>query len=525
MDNSFMAFFLAPEPGTYNFQITSNENSELRISRDFNDTVGAVVAYISEAEVWYEGLFSRTGFAPGPDAWDTFSSQSGDYDMEAGHLYYLEALHKERAQADHFLVGVTLPSGTTLRPIPGSYFNPVTCTKNYPDGLAVVHDCTNVKTGQHCTARCAGGYSGTEQRFLCDGIGEFRGSSPQCTAVQCEEYNLEVGSLFMHGLWDEVNCSNMAGIECDAQLRSWAGPENCAYQTTTSGSSCRDYCAARGRSCVKSTAEISACCAKVPGDVTTSPIEGSCDDTAVEQICVCGRVEQGFSNVCLLASWCSQGLMTPGENFWGATADQQGDLIVVDSMRSVVVKWVGQQYSVLAGGNGAGNALNQLNRPLGAYFVPGNPGLLYVADTVNHRIVSWQEGAVAGSVVFGTGTSGKSLSEMRYPAAVYFNESLYVVDFGNSRVLEVASGGTRALPEQEVRQLSIIPGTAADSFFDDFGNFYRADYGAHRLTVCFRSIQCAFSCRDINPVENYGSNCGCLEDRSDCREAMGALWP
>lgn len=24
---------------------------------------------------------------------------------------------------------------------------------------------------------------------------------------------------------------------------------------------------------------------------------------------------------------------------------------------------------------------------------------------------------------------------------------------------------------------------------DDFGNFYRADYGAHRLTVCFRSIQ------------------------------------
>eukprot|EP00434_Breviolum_minutum_P008956 symbB.v1.2.007891.t1/scaffold489.1/size197246/9 len=134
----FYGLFLAPETGTYNFQITSNENSEplggmvgtatsrgeckgwadwccqknlpwiyprLRISRDFNDTVGAVVAYISEAEVWYEGLFSRTGFAPGPDAWDTFSSQSGDYDMEAGHLYYLEALHKERAQADHFLVG------------------------------------------------------------------------------------------------------------------------------------------------------------------------------------------------------------------------------------------------------------------------------------------------------------------------------------------------------------------------------------------------------------------------------------
>ena len=32
----------------------------------------------------------------------------------------------------------------------------------------------------------------------------------------------------------------------------------------------------------------------------------SCDEFKSLRICVCGRVEQGFSNVCLLASWCSQ---------------------------------------------------------------------------------------------------------------------------------------------------------------------------------------------------------------------------
>ncbi len=32
----------------------------------------------------------------------------------------------------------------------------------------------------------------------------------------------------------------------------------------------------------------------------------SCDEFKSLRICVCGRVEQGFSNFCLLASWCSQ---------------------------------------------------------------------------------------------------------------------------------------------------------------------------------------------------------------------------
>ncbi|CAE6917873.1 prmB [Symbiodinium sp. CCMP2592] len=250
----FYGLFVAPETGSYVFEITSDENSELRISDAFNDTQGQVVAYISEAQTWYQGPFLRQGYAPGPDAWDSFPTQSGSYYMEAGHLYYLEVLHKERVQSDHLIAGVRLPSGIVHRPIPASFFDAVVCTQGFPVGLAVVHDCTGRKTGQSCTAQCRGGWSGAQQTFVCDGVGILHGRDPVCTAVQCEEYSVEVGSLFMHGVWDEVDCSNMEGIKCDDQLRSWSGPENCASRVVTAGNSCRDYCLARGRGCVKSSA-------------------------------------------------------------------------------------------------------------------------------------------------------------------------------------------------------------------------------------------------------------------------------
>ncbi|CAE7682765.1 KCNA2, partial [Symbiodinium necroappetens] len=250
----FYGLFVAPETGSYVFEITSDENSELRISDAFNDTQGQVVSYISEAQTWYQGPFLRRGYAPGPDAWDSFPTQSGSYYMEAGHLYYLEVLHKERAQSDHLIAGVQLPSGIVHRPIPASFFDAVVCTQGFPVGLAVVHDCSGRKTGQSCTAQCRGGWSGAQQTFVCDGVGILHGRDPVCTAVQCEEYNVEVGSLFMHGVWDEVDCSNMEGIKCDDQLRSWSGAENCASRVVTAGNSCRDYCLARGRGCVKSSA-------------------------------------------------------------------------------------------------------------------------------------------------------------------------------------------------------------------------------------------------------------------------------
>ncbi|CAE7863620.1 unnamed protein product, partial [Symbiodinium necroappetens] len=223
------------------------------------------------------------------------------------------------------------------------------------------------------------------------------------------------------------------------------------------------------------------------------------------RICVCGRVEShSGTDTCLLSAWCSQGLMTPAGYPLGVHADSNDDLIVADSLRAAVVRWTGYRYEVIAGGNGVGSSANQLSSPLGIFFQSGNPDMLYVADTANHRIVAWPRGSVTGNVVFGTGTPGDGLSELRYPAGIYLNNSfLYVVDYGNSRVLQVASGTStgQRVPEDEVLQLPILPTTAADSFFDSFGNFYRVDYGNHRLMFCQRQIMCAFTaCKDVDPA-------------------------
>lgn len=57
-----------------------------------------------------------------------------------------------------------------------------------------------------------------------------------------------------------------------------------------------------------------------------------------------------------------------------------------------------------AGGNGSGNAANQLSYPLGI-FVDAS-GNLYVADNQNNRVVRYAPGAASGVVVAGDGSGG-----------------------------------------------------------------------------------------------------------------------
>ncbi|CAF4692457.1 unnamed protein product, partial [Rotaria magnacalcarata] len=53
----------------------------------------------------------------------------------------------------------------------------------------------------------------------------------------------------------------------------------------------------------------------------------------------------------------------------------------------------------VAGGNGVGDGLNQLNQPFGI-FVNENQ-TVYVADFANHRIVKWDRNASTGQLVAG----------------------------------------------------------------------------------------------------------------------------
>jgi sugar lactone lactonase YvrE len=93
--------------------------------------------------------------------------------------------------------------------------------------------------------------------------------------------------------------------------------------------------------------------------------------------------------------------------------------------------------TTVAGGNGAGNASNQLNQPYGV-CVSQKTGDIYIADKVNHRIQRWSSGASTGVTIAGiTGVSGISATLLNSPSHVTLstNETfLYVSDFNNHRV-------------------------------------------------------------------------------------------
>ncbi|CAF3273496.1 unnamed protein product [Rotaria sp. Silwood2] len=65
---------------------------------------------------------------------------------------------------------------------------------------------------------------------------------------------------------------------------------------------------------------------------------------------------------------------------------------------------------------------------------------LYVADTRNHRIQRWDNGASSGVTVAGTGVSGSTLFQLSFPRGIVVDSNgyMYIVDYGNNRILRWA---------------------------------------------------------------------------------------
>lgn len=103
-------YICVPQTGNYTFWIASDDKSELYLSTD--DTSGKKVK-----------IASVTGHTS-PRQWNRYpSQQSAPISLEAGRMYYIEALHKEASGQDNLAVGWQLPDGTMERPIPGNRLN------------------------------------------------------------------------------------------------------------------------------------------------------------------------------------------------------------------------------------------------------------------------------------------------------------------------------------------------------------------------------------------------------------------
>ena len=120
--------------------------------------------------------------------------------------------------------------------------------------------------------------------------------------------------------------------------------------------------------------------------------------------------------------------------------DGEGSLYVSDFEKHQVRRYGrgdGRERVVVAGGNGKGAALNQLDRPR-QIFVDADHSV-YVADTYNHRVIKWTRAAREGEVVAGGQGDGNSLAQLSSPSGIFVDQmgSVYIVDQGNHRVMRL----------------------------------------------------------------------------------------
>ncbi|CAF4123060.1 unnamed protein product [Adineta steineri] len=170
-----------------------------------------------------------------------------------------------------------------------------------------------------------------------------------------------------------------------------------------------------------------------------------------------------------------------------------GDIYVVSYSDNAIYTFVGGSGSpvVAAGGNGNGNALNQLSQPVGVYYDYLNTNSLYVSDSGNNRILSFPTGST--SATYGSVVAGSGANQLNNPRAVLVDSSgaLYIADGNNNRVqrwLQNASSGTTIIGGTlgtATNQLN-FPETV---LFDKYGNLLVVDRGNNRiqlfnLTIC-----------------------------------------
>ena len=90
----------------------------------------------------------------------------------------------------------------------------------------------------------------------------------------------------------------------------------------------------------------------------------------------------------------------------------------------------------MAGGNGNGSGLNQLDRPKGLYV--DDDLAIYVVDTSNSRVMEWKYNATSGFIAAGVNGWGHDDDQFIFLTDVIVDkrtDSLIICDRGNDRIV------------------------------------------------------------------------------------------
>ncbi|CAF4281225.1 unnamed protein product [Adineta steineri] len=188
--------------------------------------------------------------------------------------------------------------------------------------------------------------------------------------------------------------------------------------------------------------------------------------------------------------WLNQNQQILIENIscWGLAMDKHGFLYICDLEKNEVQRWKMGEYNnegiVVAGGNGRGNQLNQLDYP--TFIFVDEDQSIYVSDTDNNRVMKWRKDAKEGTLVAGGNDYGINLNQLYHPQGVVVDHlgQIYVAEWGNDRVVrwcegkqegEIVVGGSGR--GNQLNQLN-HPSSLS---FDDEGNLCVADSGNDRI--------------------------------------------
>ncbi|CAF1209390.1 unnamed protein product [Adineta steineri] len=184
----------------------------------------------------------------------------------------------------------------------------------------------------------------------------------------------------------------------------------------------------------------------------------------------------------------NQQILIKNIHCYSLAMDKQGFLYVSDCEKHEVRRWKMGEYNnegiLVAGGNGKGHKLDQLNYP--TFIFVDEDQSVYVSNRYNNRVMKWKRGAERGIVVAGGNGQGRNLNQLSAPEGVIVDHfgQIYVADSRNNRIMrwcegkeegEIVVGGN--VQGSQSNQLNGARGLS----FDDEGNLYVAECWNHRI--------------------------------------------